>query len=163
MIVALNGTEPESASLDYGTGTVKASEISGNHLVFLVPGADYGEKSESLIIEKNSEKETIRLTSFFQASGTEKLDPEREISDSGIASGRSRAAGGITEAQEASVGSLYRREQCRRDHFHTGSSLCSGRNFSFPLRHEQQHCSGAGSGPRRKRGRSKPDLERRPL
>lgn len=104
VIVALNGTEPESASLDYGTGTVKASEISGNHLVFLVPGSGVTEKNlKSLIIEKNSEKETIRLTSFFQAAETEKLDPAEEISDSGIASGRSRAAGGITEAQEATA------------------------------------------------------------
>ena len=55
VIVALNGTEPESASLDYGTGTVKASEISGNHLVFLVPGSGVTEKNlKSLIIEKNS-------------------------------------------------------------------------------------------------------------
>ena len=45
VIVALNGTEPESASLDYGTGTVKASEISGNHLVFLVPGSGVTEKN----------------------------------------------------------------------------------------------------------------------
>ena len=47
VIVALNGTEPESASLDYGTGTVKASEISGNHLVFSGSRKRrYGEKSE---------------------------------------------------------------------------------------------------------------------
>ena len=104
VIVALNGTEPESASLDYGTGTVKASEISGNHLVFLVPGSGVTEKNlKSLTIEKNSEKETIRLTSFFQAAGTEKLDPTEEISDSGIASARSMAAATLTEAQEATA------------------------------------------------------------
>lgn len=163
VIVALNGTEPESASLDYGTGTVKASEISGNHLVFLVPGSGVTEKNlKSLTIEKNSDKETIRLTSFFQAAGTEKLDPTEEISDSGIASGRSRAAGGITEAQEATA-EAYTAESSSEIISTTGSSLCSGRNFSFPLRHGPQHCSGAGPGPRRKRGRGKPYLERRPL
>ena len=109
VIVALNGTEPESASLDYGTGTVKASEISGNHLVFLVPGSGVTEKNlKSLTIEKNSDKETIRLTSFFQAAGTEKLDPTEEISDSGIASGRGRRHHG---SSGSNGGSLYRREQ----------------------------------------------------
>lgn len=79
VIVALNGTEPESASLDYGTGTVKASEISGNHLVFLVPGSGVTEKNlKSLTIEKNSDKETIRLTSFFRLLEQRNWIPQRK-------------------------------------------------------------------------------------
>lgn len=104
VVIALNGEKVTEASLDYGSGKVKSSKINGNHLIFLVPGADISEKNlKSVTITGTSGKETIRLSSFFQASGTKKLDPEQEIEDKGIASGRSMAAGGLSQSQEASV------------------------------------------------------------
>ncbi len=43
VVIALDGEKVTEASLDYGSGKVKSSRINGNHLVFLVPGADISE------------------------------------------------------------------------------------------------------------------------
>ena len=102
VVIALNGETVTEASLDYGSGKVKSSKINGNHLIFLVPGADISEKNlKSVTITGTSGKETIRLSSFFQAYGTKKLDPEQEIEDKGIASGRSMAADRIPWIQRS--------------------------------------------------------------
>ena len=45
VVIALNGEKVTEASLDYGSGKVKSSKINGNHLIFLVPGADISEKN----------------------------------------------------------------------------------------------------------------------
>lgn len=108
VVIALDGEKPDSAVLDYGIGTVKASKISGNYLVFLVPGSEVSQNSlKKVSLTRGSKKETLDLAAFFRSSGTEMLDGsslDGAISDNGIVGSRSRAASSsLSDAQKAQV------------------------------------------------------------